>query len=73
MQGVIVQEPVREGETPAMKHMFIDIGAADETEALSMVSLGDVAVYANDCFRLGEHRVAAPGHGRPLACALLVT
>ena len=38
VQGVIVQEPVREGETPAMKHMFIDIGAADETEALSMVS-----------------------------------
>ena len=38
VQGVIVQEPVREGETPAMKHMFIDIGAADETEALSMVT-----------------------------------
>ncbi len=73
VQGVIVQEPVREGETPAMKHMFIDIGAADETEALSMVSLGDVAVYANDCFRLGEHRVAAPAMDDRIACALLVS
>ena len=72
VQGVIVQEPVREGETPAMKHMFIDIGAADETEALSMVSLGDVAVYANDCFRLGEHRVAAPAMDDRIACVVLL-
>lgn len=73
VQGVIVQEPVREGETPAMKHMFIDIGAADEAEALSMVSIGDVAVYANDCFRLGAHRVAAPAMDDRVACALLVS
>lgn len=73
VQGVIVQEPVREGETPAMKHMFIDIGAQDENEALSMVRLGDVAVYANDCFRLGEHRVAAPAMDDRVACALLVS
>lgn len=73
VQGVIVQEPVREGETPAMKHMFIDIGAQDENEALSMVKLGDVAVYANDCFRLGEHRVAAPAMDDRVACALLVS
>ena len=46
VQGIIVQEPVREGETPAMKHMFIDIGAQDEAEALSMIQLGDIAVYA---------------------------
>jgi len=56
-----------------MKHMFIDIGAADEAEALSMVQLGDVAVYANDCFRLGEHRVAAPAMDDRVACALLVS
>ena len=73
VQGVIVQEPGREGETPAMKHMFIDIGAADEQEALEMVALGDVAVYANDCFRLGRHRVAAPAMDDRVACALLVS
>ena len=72
VQGIIAQQPVREGETPAMQHMFIDIGAADEAEALSLVNIGDVAVYANDCFRMGAHRVAAPAMDDRAACALLV-
>ena len=72
VQGVIVQQPVKEGETPAIKHFFIDIGAADEAEALSMIQLGDIAVYAPDCFRLGKHRVAAPAMDDRVACALLV-
>lgn len=72
VQGVIVQQPVKEGETPALKHLFVDIGAADEEEALTMVQLGDVAVYSNDCFRLGQHRVAAPAMDDRVACALLV-
>ena len=38
-----------------------------------MSSLGDVAVYANDCFRLGEHRGAAPAMDDRVACALLVS
>lgn len=73
VQGVIVQEPVKEGETPAMKHMFVDIGAKDGDEALTMVQLGDMAVYSNDCFRLGQHRVAAPAMDDRVACALLVS
>ena len=72
VQGVLVQQPVREGESPVMKHMFVDIGAQDEAEALAMVSLGDAAVYGNDCFRLGKHRVAAPAMDDRVACALLV-
>ena len=73
VQGVLVQEPVKEGETPAIKHFFIDIGADSDTEALSMVDIGDVAVYSNDCFRLGKHRVAAPAMDDRVACALLVS
>lgn len=73
LQGVIVEEPVKAGETPAMKHMFIDIGAQDDAEALAMVKLGDMAVYSNDCFRLGQHRVAAPAMDDRIACALLVS
>ncbi len=72
VQGVIVQQPTKEGETAVMKHMFIDIGAADEAEALSMIQLGDIAVYAPDCFRLGQHRVAAPAMDDRVACALQV-
>ncbi len=72
VQGVLAEQPLREGESAAIKHLFIDIGAADEAEALQMVRLGDVAVYASDCFRLGPHRVAAPAMDDRVACALLV-
>ena len=40
---------------------------------IDLYCLGDVAVYANDCFRLGEHRVAAPAMDDRIACALLVS
>ncbi len=70
VQGVVVCEPVT-GQ-PALKNLFIDIGAKDKEEALTMVSLGDVAVYANDCFRLGKYQVAAPAMDDRCACAMLV-
>ncbi len=70
VQGVVVCEPV--ADKPALKNLFIDIGAKDKEEALSMVSLGDVAVYANDCFRLGKHQVASPAMDDRCACAMLV-
>lgn len=73
VQGVLVRQPLKEGETVAMKHFYIDIGAKDAEEALSMVQVGDVAVYANDCFRLGQHRVSAPAMDDRVACALLVS
>lgn len=72
VQGVVVQEPLREGEQAEMKHLFIDIGAESREEALNMVQLGDIAVYAPDCFRLGQHRVAAPSMDDRAACALLI-
>lgn len=46
-----------------MKHFYIDIGAKDAEEALSMVQVGDVAVYANDCFRAGAASGLRPRHG----------
>ena len=70
VQGVVVCEPVT-GQK-AMKNLFIDIGAESKEEAEKLVQLGDVAVYAPDCFRLGEHRVASPAMDDRCACALLV-
>ena len=71
VEGVIVREPLRAGETAEMKHLFIDIGAADREEAEKSVQLGDMAVYAPDCFELGEHRIASPAMDDRCACALL--
>ncbi len=73
VQGVLVSQPVPEGETQAMKHLFIDIGAESREDALTMVNIGDAAVYAGETFRLGRHRVAAPAMDDRCACALLVS
>lgn len=70
VQGVLVCEPVSGDK--AMKNLFIDIGAESREEAEKMVQLGDVAVYAPDCFRLGENKVASPAMDDRCACALLV-
>lgn len=70
VHGVVVKEP-KDG--PDMfKDLFIDIGAQDKDDALSMVAIGDVAVYAGDVFPLGKHRMASPAMDDRCACALLV-
>jgi len=71
VEGVLLSQPVQQGE-PKLKDMFIDIGAADREEALGMVQLGDVAVYAPEIFSLGKHRISAPAMDDRCACALLV-
>lgn len=70
VEGVVVCEPVQGAK--AMKNLFIDIGAESKEEAEKLVKLGDMAVYAPDCFRLGENRVASPAMDDRCACALLV-
>ena len=70
--GVLVSQPVPAGETQAMKHLFIDIGAENKEEALKKVNIGDAAVYAGEVFRLGENRVSSPAMDDRCACALLV-
>lgn len=72
MEGVVVSQPLKPGESRAMKHLFIDIGAEDEADARSKVQLGDVAVYAPNVVRLGEHRVASPAMDDRSACAVLL-
>lgn len=69
VQGVVVSE---NGKDAVMKDLFVDIGAQDKADAEKMVQIGDVCVYANDCFRLGENRVAAPAMDDRAACAMLI-
>ncbi|MBR4359296.1 MAG: M42 family metallopeptidase [Clostridia bacterium] len=70
VQGVAVCQPTK-GETAGMQHLFVDIGAQDRAEALTMVQLGDVCVFAPDCFPVGPHRFASPAMDDRCACALL--
>lgn len=70
VHGVAVCQPTR-GETAGMQHLFVDIGAKDKAEALTMVNLGDACVFAPEIIPLGEHRIAAPAMDDRCACALL--
>ena len=72
VQGVLVEQPLKPGETTSLRTYYIDIGAKDAADALSMIELGDVAVYAEGCFAIGKHRLAAPAMDDRCACALLV-
>ena len=51
---------MKEGEKSSLTTLYIDIGAKDAQEALSMVEIGDVAVYAEPAFDVGQHRMASP-------------
>jgi tetrahedral aminopeptidase len=72
VEGVVVCQPAPAGETPDLRHLFIDIGAEDREEAEKSVRVGDMAVYAPDFFPLGSHRMASPAMDDRCACALLV-
>jgi tetrahedral aminopeptidase len=73
VQGVLVEQPLKPGETSGLKTFYIDIGAKDEAEALKRVQIGDVAVFCEPCFEIGERRLAAPAMDDRSACALLVS
>jgi len=73
VQGVLAEQPLKPGENSSLRTCYIDIGAKDEAEALKLIRLGDVAVFAEPCFEIGKHRLAAPAMDDRSACALLVS
>ena len=73
VQGVLTEQPLKPGESSSLRAYYIDVGAKDAEEALAMVQIGDVAVYAEEAFRIGEHRMASPAMDDRCACALLVS
>lgn len=68
VEGVLSSEPG--DKKPEYSDFYIDIGAETREEALRMVRIGDVAVFAPDCFRIGENRVASPAMDDRCACTL---
>ena len=68
VHGVVSNETERfSADDNKMSDLFIDIGARDRADALSMVALGDVAVYAPDAFELAN---AAPAVDDRVGCAI---
>ncbi len=73
VEGVLYEQPLKKGEQSAMSTLYIDIGAKDEAEALSMVEIGDIAVYSEPSFDVGKTRMASPAMDDRSACALLIS
>ena len=72
VEGVLYEQALKDNEKSKLSTLYIDIGAKDEAEALSMVELGDIAVYAEPAFAVGEHRLVSPAMDDRVACALLI-
>ena len=72
IEGVLYEQALKEGEKSALSTLYIDIGAKDDKEALSMIEIGDIAVYAEPGFDVGKTRVASPAMDNRSACALLI-
>ena len=72
VEGVLYEQALKQNEKSALTTLYIDIGAKDAEEALSMVEIGDVAVYAEAAFGIGKTRMASPAIDDRAACALLV-
>ena len=71
VNGVVSNETERfSADDNKMSDLFIDIGAKDRADALSMVALGDVAVYAPDAFELANGMIAAPAVDDRVGCAI---
>jgi tetrahedral aminopeptidase len=72
VEGVLYEQALKEGEKSSLTTLYVDIGAKDAEEALSMIAIGDVAVYAEPAFEVGPHRLASPAMDDRVACALLI-
>ena len=58
---------------PAIHDMAIDIGAADREEALSVVALGDTAVFDSGFVRFGDGMIQAKAVDDRAGCAILIS
>lgn len=67
VQGVVGKDGSAK-ESVTVENLFVDIGAKDREEALSMVEQGDMCVMKPGMTRLGEHRIASPAMDDRIAC-----
>lgn len=71
VRGVIAREEKGDEEKVKLQNCYLDLGAASREEALSMVSLGDTAVYDTPCNRNGAY-VVSPYLDNRISCAILL-
>ena len=60
------------GKVPKLEEFYIDIGAKDREEAKSLVSLGDFAVFDNECLEFGDGMFKAKAIDDRVGCAVML-
>ena len=71
VRGVFVKEEKAEDKGLKLDACYVDIGAKGREEALSMVQVGDTAVYDSPTFCNGD-KVVSPYLDNRIACAILL-
>ncbi len=71
VMGLISCDDNKLGKELKMSDLFLDIGAKDETEARSMVNIGDSAIYFTPVYQAGK-RLIAPYLDNRAGCAVLL-
>lgn len=71
VRGVFVKEEKAEDKGLKLDACYVDIGAKSREEALSMVQVGDTAIYDSPTFCNGD-KVVSPYLDNRIACAILL-
>lgn len=71
VRGVFVKEEKAEDKGLKLDACYVDIGAKSREEALSMVQVGDTAIYDSPTFCNGN-KVVSPYLDNRIACAILL-
>lgn len=67
-----LQTPDEKGAAPGVDRLYIDIGAVSKEDALSKVSLGDVAVFDSRFLLFGDGMVKARAVDDRIGCAMMI-
>ena len=60
------------GKVPRLEEYYLDIGAKDKEEAEALVSLGDFAVFDNECMEFGNGMFKAKAIDDRVGCAVML-
>jgi endoglucanase len=71
-RGIVFIDGKADPKDAKLNDLYIDIGAKDETSARKMVQVGDIAVFDQPTFTMGDGLLASPYLDDRIACVILL-
>ena len=72
IKAIHLTDKADSGKVPEAGILYIDIGAEDRAQALSVAAVGDAAYFVSDYRELGQHKVQSKALDDRFGCALLL-